>query len=176
MATGRVAPCHADLATLYPHSRRLQSALYEYHIVVVQICQQLLQQIHKSKFMQYMSALTMTSLEPFQNDLDKWGQAIGNEVLVLTTTTLEGVANTVTGEARNNAKLREVMFSDKKTNARWRQFRAKQKMLQACSTYDYRGTCRQQRKAGTTDFFKHDDVYLNWRNNAASATLSVSKS
>jgi hypothetical protein len=80
MTVGRSAPRYPMMALLYPQSKDLQSHLFEYFIVVVRLCHQLLKFTQKSTFWVFESTLSDSDMKTYQSELDLWATAIKEEV------------------------------------------------------------------------------------------------
>ncbi|KAH7261562.1 hypothetical protein BKA59DRAFT_488949 [Fusarium tricinctum] len=63
MNVGRSAPRYQAIALLYPRSKKLQSHLSEYFLVVVRICHDLLKLTQKSMFAQLVSFMTESDMK-----------------------------------------------------------------------------------------------------------------
>jgi hypothetical protein len=80
MDVGRSAPRYQEIALLYPRSRKLQSYLNEYFIVVVSLCRYLFKFGQKSTVQQFASTLSDAHLKTFQMNLDKWASSIKEQM------------------------------------------------------------------------------------------------
>jgi hypothetical protein len=82
MDIGRSAPRHEAIGLLYPQSKKLQSYLTEYFIVVVSLCHYLFKFGQKSTVQQLTSSLSDSHLETFQVDLGRWANLIKEQMHV----------------------------------------------------------------------------------------------
>ncbi|CAF9903086.1 MAG: hypothetical protein GOMPHAMPRED_000087 [Gomphillus americanus] len=76
MTLGRTAPRYQEMAVLYPRSQHLQNALYEYYIVVIDMCCEIIK-LSKSTIARYW---TTFSQESYTQRLDRYASNIMNEV------------------------------------------------------------------------------------------------
>jgi hypothetical protein len=72
MNAGRSAPRYQDMVLLYPRSKRLQHALCEYFIVILNICKHAAEFLQKSMLSQFSSAISDSSLASFEKELQQW--------------------------------------------------------------------------------------------------------
>src|SRR5215469_1776510 len=85
MDIGRSAPRYQTMALLYPQSKRLQTNLAEYFIVVVGFCHQIWKFAQKSAINRFVSALGDSDLRTYQSNLENWANAIKEEANLLMT-------------------------------------------------------------------------------------------
>lgn len=83
VTVGRSAPRYQAMALLYPRSKKLQSHLSEYFLVVVRICHDLLKSTQKSMFAQLASFITEPDMSIYQSDFDLCANAIKEEMNLL---------------------------------------------------------------------------------------------
>ncbi|KAF6829328.1 hypothetical protein CPLU01_07970 [Colletotrichum plurivorum] len=77
MEAGRQAPRYQALALIYPKSKNLQNYLFEYYVVVVELCQTIQKFAQQSTFGKMMSSINDSDLKGFQSDLQlcKWSDS-----------------------------------------------------------------------------------------------------
>ncbi|RKK82859.1 hypothetical protein BFJ68_g16400 [Fusarium oxysporum] len=160
MTVGRSAPRYQAMALLYPRSKKLQSHLSEYFLVVVRICHDLLKLTQKSMFAQLVSFTTESDMSSYQSDFDLWANAIKEEVNLL-------MAEQLQEQSRRLGLLHQYSESEshrKKLENRLR-------ILDSCSTYDYQTTWKEIRRCGNTSWFTLQREYQDWKVRSESCTL-----
>ena len=160
MNIGRSAPRYQNIALLYPQSKSLQSHLLEYFIVVVRLCHQLLKFTQKSALKKFASALGDSDLKSFQSELERWANAIKEEVAML----MAKEIHDVTG-------IKALLSRYSESALRRQKLEIKLRVLDACSRYKHRTTWNQIRKIGTTSLFHQNVEYQDWKRRADSCTL-----
>ncbi|KAJ5749070.1 uncharacterized protein N7511_010766 [Penicillium nucicola] len=164
MEVGRVAPRYERMALLYPRSMHLQSCMYEYFIVIVNLCHKLLKFTQKSSLGQIKASVVDGDLKTSQTNLELWATRMRDEVQLL-------MAEEIADEAAKNSKFREFSSAVSKSDSYKRQLKSHLRMLDFCSTYDHTMAWKQNRKAGTTCLFHESAEYRNWKNQSSSGTL-----
>lgn len=157
MDAGRAAPRYQEMALLYPQSRSLRSNMCEYFTVVVRLCHQLVMFTKQSIFQQLKAFLSDQEMTSFRDQLDHWAVSIKAEVWLLTNKSIE----------EQGMSLKAIMRSGKTRRAE----KAKFKVLNYCSTYDYQSTWKELRKAGNTSLLQGSAEYHSWKTARQSATL-----
>ncbi|KAL8367899.1 hypothetical protein RB599_003697, partial [Gaeumannomyces hyphopodioides] len=160
MAIGRSFPRYQTMALLYSQSKRLQSYLCEYFIVVVRLCHQHLKLIQRSTFGQLVSFASDSDLKTYQSSTDSWASLIKEEVNALMAKDL------VEQGSRTTALLQ---FSKSETHRK--KFKAYFRILDACSTYDYRKVWKETRKVGYTTLLDRAHEYQDWKGQPSFCTL-----
>ncbi|KAH7231838.1 uncharacterized protein BKA55DRAFT_524137 [Fusarium redolens] len=160
VAVGRSAPRYQAMALLYPRSKKLQSHLSEYFLVVVRICHDLLKLTRKSMFAQLVSFMTESDMSSNQAEFDLWANAIKEEVNLL-------MAQQLQEQSRRLISLHESESHRKKLENRLR-------ILDSCSTYDYQTTWKEIRRCGNTSWFTLQREYQDWKFRSESCTLLYS--
>jgi ankyrin repeat domain-containing protein 50 len=155
MDIGRSAPRHESIALLYPYSKRLQSNLAEYFVMVVGFCQQI---------WKFVSALSDSELKAYQSDLKTWANAIREEVNIL-------MAQKINEEGHKTSKITTLITKRFGFMSQQQNLRKKLQVLDLCSTYDYQTTWKQTRKIGNSSLFSQCIDYQNWRSQVGSSTL-----
>jgi len=151
------------MALLFPQSRKLQSDLFEYFIVITKLCHMVLKFTQKSTLGKLVASLNDSDLNYFQLQLDIWANSIKEEVSFLTT-------KNIRKENEDRPHSRALLKSTGFTTLRQR-FRDKQRVLDSCSKYDYETTWKQTRKRGSTTIFRQIPQYDLWKSNPNSSTL-----
>ncbi|KAL8400657.1 hypothetical protein RB594_000889 [Gaeumannomyces avenae] len=160
MTIGRSSPRHEMMALLYPQSKRLQSYLCEYFIVVVNLCHQHLKLTNKSALGQLLSFPSDSELKAYQSGTDLWASHIKDEVNTLMAKDL------VEQGSRTKALLQ---FSKSETHRK--KFKAYSRILDACSAYDYQKSWKEIKKAGYTTLLDRTQEYQDWKTQTSSCTL-----
>ncbi|KAK4672907.1 hypothetical protein QC763_107130 [Podospora pseudopauciseta] len=143
--SGRAAPRYQEMALLYPQSRSLRSNMCKYFTVVVRLCHQLVMFTKQSIFQQLKAFLSDQKMTSFRDQLDHWAVSIKAEVWLLTNKSVE----------EQGLSLKAIMRSGKTRRAE----KAKFKVLNYCSTYDYQSTWKELRKAGNTSLLQGSAEY-----------------
>lgn len=157
MDIGRASPRHEALALLYPRSKKLQSHLFEYFVVVVGLCRHIHQFGQKSTLGQLASALNDAKLQPFRSDLDYWAINIKEESALQ--------------EHQESSGFRALLKKTSETSSQQRNITAKLRVLDYCSTYNHQTSLKQTKKAGRTSFFEQRAEYQMWKDSSKSCTL-----
>ncbi|KAK1753251.1 hypothetical protein QBC47DRAFT_54387 [Echria macrotheca] len=152
MMAGKSAPRYEEMALLYPRSRNLQSQLFEYFLVVVRLCQQIIKMSKTSVIGQLLSFPSEADLKSYQSNLDQWAKMIKDEVSLLTGQAIK----------EQSVTLKSLLRLSQHQSDRRRQ-RARVRVLEACSTYDYQTTWRQIRKAGNSSLLASMKEYQSWK-------------
>ncbi|KAH7464155.1 hypothetical protein FOMA001_g17933 [Fusarium oxysporum f. sp. matthiolae] len=142
MTVGRSAPRYQAMALLYPRSKKLQSHLSEYFLVVVRICHDLLKLTRKSMFAQLVSFMTESDMSSYQSDFDLWANAIKEEVNLLMAQELQ--------EQSRHLEFNSKMSKMFKSESYHKKLAKCLRILDSCSTYDYQMTWKQFRRCGNT--------------------------
>ncbi|RYP73128.1 hypothetical protein DL771_003764 [Monosporascus sp. 5C6A] len=159
MIVGRSAPRYERMGLLYPRSKILQSHLSEYFIVVVRLCHQMLKLTKKSILKQLVS-INDSDMKTYESELDRWGNSIKEEVSLLMGQSIE----------EQSSRLKALWRSSESESCRQR-LKAYVRILDYCSTYDYRMTWKEIRKAGNASLFDEAPEYRDWKAGADSCTL-----
>ncbi|RDH21211.1 ankyrin [Aspergillus niger ATCC 13496] len=170
MAVGRSAPRYQLMGVVYPKSQRLRTSMLEYFITVVQLCHHVIKLSRKTAFGQWASTMT-TPLKGYQSDLELWAAAIKEEVNLL-------MVQQLSLEAEDNSWFRSQVTKRFESQSYARRLKARQRVLDACSTYYYEQDWKRIRKLGTTSILETSAVYANWKAQQSpqglqSRTLSV---
>ena len=157
MSVGLSAPRYDRLALLYPQSKRLRAYMSEYYIVVVRFCQKLVTLQEKPTYLQFIPFLDDFSLKSFQTELGTWAKSIKEEIETLKT-------------EEQTSQLRQLMRSSESESYR-RKLKTNLRVLNMCSSYDYRASWKKLRKMGTSTFFNKRPEYVEWAQQKSSCTL-----
>ncbi|XP_014559818.1 hypothetical protein COCVIDRAFT_35102 [Bipolaris victoriae FI3] len=157
MAIGRAAPRYQTMALLYPRSKKLQSHLAEYFILVVKLCHYLFRYGQKSSIRQFTSSLNDTLLKTLQTDLDKWANSSREEMNLI--------------EAQESSKFRAFTMDMFKSGALQRRQETKMRILDFCSKYDHETAWKQIRKLGYSSFHTQNSEYQEWKTSLLPRTL-----
>ncbi|EMD92327.1 hypothetical protein COCC4DRAFT_162321, partial [Bipolaris maydis ATCC 48331] len=157
MAIGRAAPRYQAMALLYPRSKKLQSHLAEYFILVVKLCHYLFKYEQKSSVRQFTSSLNDTLLKTLQTDLDKWANSIKEEVNL--------------NEAQENSRSRAFTMEIFKSSTLQRRHETKMRVLNFCSKFDHETAWKQIRKLGNSSFHTQSAEYQEWKTGSLPGTI-----
>jgi ankyrin repeat protein len=157
MRVGCSAPRYQTIALLYPRSRKLQSYLSEYFIVVVSLCRYLFKFGQKSAVQQFASSLSDTHLDTFRADLDRWAISIKEQMDV--------------SEAEESSGSRALTRDMFKSASYQQRHATNMLVLDFCSTYDHEIAWKQIRKAGNTSLHTEQAEYQQWKDSSRSGTL-----
>jgi ankyrin repeat protein len=157
MDIGRSAPRYQTIALLYPRSRKLQSYLSEYFVVVVGLCRYLFEFGLKTTIQQFTSSLSVAHLETFRTDLDRWARSIKEQMDV--------------SEAQESSGSRALTREMFKSASYQQRHATNMLVLDFCSTYDHEIAWKQIRKAGNTSLYTQQAEYQEWKDGSRSSTL-----
>ncbi|RKK86522.1 hypothetical protein BFJ68_g17134 [Fusarium oxysporum] len=160
MTVGRSAPRYQAMALLYPRSKKLQSHLAEYFLVVVRICHDLLKLTRKSMFAQLVSFITESDMSSYQSDFDLWANAIKEEVNLL-----------MAQQLQEQSRRLESIDKYSKSESHRKKLENRLRILDSCSTYDYQTTWKEIRRCGNTNWFTLQREYQDWKVRSESRTL-----
>ncbi|KAL8300793.1 hypothetical protein RB593_010240 [Gaeumannomyces tritici] len=160
MAIGRSAPRYQIMTLLYPQSKKLQSYLCEYFIVVVRLCHQHLKLIQKSTFGQLMSFLGESDLKTYQSDCDLWASSIKEEVNAL-----------MAKDLAEQGSRTKVLLKFSKSESHHKKSEAYLRILNSCSAYDYQKAWKATRKVGYATLLNRTHEYQHWKVQPSSCTL-----
>ncbi|KAH7183897.1 hypothetical protein BKA60DRAFT_670559 [Fusarium oxysporum] len=163
MTVGRSAPRYQAMALLYPRSKKLQSHLSEYFLVVVRICHDLLKLTQKSMFAQLVSFMTETDMRSYQSDFDLWANAIKEEMNLL-------MAQQLQEQSRHLA----FIYKTSEAEPYRKKLEDRHRILGSCSTYDSQTTWKEIRRCGNTSWFTQQREYQDWKGRSESCTLFYS--
>lgn len=162
---GRTCPRHKELVSLYPQSKRLQSATLEYLIVIIEVCQKLTQVSFLDRLKATLKvSLTDSNLKSVKDDLEKWAQEIDREASLLE-------KQSAREESRQNSHFRQLISLNSEQEARRRRLEERMKWLDTCSEYDYERHWTKLRKLGNANLYLQNTSYQQWKDNPGSSTL-----
>lgn len=164
MQVGNSTPRLEKIATLYHQSRDLQTEIYEYFIVVVHVCSDMVQLTKMSAMKRLGSSISDKSLAEYKKELQFRGQAIRDEVRLQ-------MASKGQQEAEANARSRDTLGKLVQFSSDEQKFRTKQRILDFCSQIEYMTAWKQSRRAGTTTLFRDCECYKAWKSNKFCSTL-----
>ncbi|KAH7007108.1 ankyrin repeat-containing domain protein [Ilyonectria destructans] len=163
MAAGRSAPRYQQMALLYPRSKKLQSSLNEYFLVVVRVCHDMLKLKKKSIFSKLTSFMTESDVSSYQSDFDLWATAIKEEVDLL-----------MAQEIQEQSRHLKTLSKYTKSELHREKLEDRLRILDSCSTYDYQTTWKELRRRGNTSWFTLQPEYQDWKVRSESSTLLYS--
>lgn len=163
MAVGRSAPRYQQMALLYPRSKKLQSSLNEYFLVVVRVCHDMLKLKKKSIFSKLTSFMTESDISSYQSDFGLWATAIKEEVDLL-----------MAQEIQEQSRHIKTLSKHTKSELHREKLEDRLRILDSCSTYDYQTTWKELRRRGNTSWFTLQPEYQDWKIRSESATLLYS--
>ena len=164
MESSKSMPRVKELHKLFPRSKLLQDKFFEYYAVVVQLCRELFKISQRSTVAQLWTTFTE---ETYTEQLRKLSKAIHTEVYLETT-------KLVKKESKNQTNFRLYSREHMELQRRQHQQDMKQRILDACSQFDYRTIWKQTRKLGTTLLFEKAETYHEWVRSPISCTLVYS--
>lgn len=171
MSIGRTSPRYQDFGLLYPESKRLQSALCDYFVVIVHLCKQAVLFLKKP----FWSQLSFSILKPFESefrslqlDLENLANAIREKVFLASNQAQQK-------ETKEMSRFRGF-FSDTSTRdiakaRKWKRKEAELRFLNAFSIYNHEKSWKQARKQGNTNWICHDEGYKQWKLDNVSSSL-----
>ncbi|KAI3573711.1 hypothetical protein IWW34DRAFT_138598 [Fusarium oxysporum f. sp. albedinis] len=163
MTVGRSAPRYQAMALLYPRSKKLQSHLSEYFLIVVRICHDLLKLTRKSMFAQLVSFMTESDMSSYQSDFDLWANAIKEEVNLL-----------MAQQLQEQSRRLELLHRYSESESHRKKLENRLRILDSCSTYDYQTTWKEIRRCGNTSWFTLQREYQDWKVRTEPCTLLYS--
>ncbi|MCJ1465075.1 hypothetical protein MMC07_003691 [Pseudocyphellaria aurata] len=174
MRIGVTCPRYQDFGILYSESKRLQSALCEYFVVIVRLCKQAVLFLKKPFWSQLSSSILKpfeTEFGSFQQDLETLASSIREEVSLASNQAQQD-------EAKEMSRFRAFAMNFSNKSARdigeartWKKRKAELNFLNACSVYNHEKTWKQARKQGNTNWICHDEGYKRWIQEKTSSTL-----
>ena len=167
MNIGRSCPRNQEYKSLYPLSQRLQEALCEYFIVIVDLCKHTVQFLNKS----FLSQLSVSVRKPFESDFGHFQQELDRLANLIREEASLASKQAQQQEAKENSKHRALAARSSKQHVEWRRQKIMLEFLDACSTYDHRTAWKQARKKGHTSWLYHENVYQNWKQETSSGTF-----
>ena len=157
MDVGRSVPRYEEIILLYPGSKKLQSHLTEYYIVVVDLCRYLYKFVQKTTVQWFASSLNMSYLDSVQTDLERWANSIKDQMTV--------------NEAQESSGFRALTRGMLQSTAQQQLHATNLRVLNFCSTYDHEIGWKQLRKIGNASFFEKQPEYREWRDGLHTSTL-----
>ncbi|KAF6825989.1 hypothetical protein CMUS01_09621 [Colletotrichum musicola] len=167
MEAGRQAPRYQALALIYPKSKNLQSYLFEYYVVVVELCQTIHKYAQQSTFGQMKSSIKDSDLKGYQSDLQLWSSSIKEEANLL-------LSQHVADEAQQNSKTRNIISKWSDSAAHRQAVADRIRWLEAYSTYDFQTTWKQTRKIGSVSFLSSWTQYRQWKSSETGSAMLLS--
>ncbi|RKK66728.1 hypothetical protein BFJ69_g15148 [Fusarium oxysporum] len=163
MTVGRSAPRYQAMALLYPRSKKLQSHLSEYFLVVFRVCHDLLKLTRKSMFAQLVSFMTESDMSSYQSDFDLWANAIKEEINLL-----------MAQQLQEQSRRLKSLYKYSESESHRKKLENRLRILDSCSTYDYQRTWKEIRRCGNTSWFTLQREYQDWKARSESCTLLYS--
>ncbi|PHH60508.1 hypothetical protein CDD81_1598 [Ophiocordyceps australis] len=157
MRIGHTAPCFEELGLLYNRSKALQNHIAEYFIIVVQVCHKLYKSSRMSTLRQMASSLCDSDLSSYERQLNDWAQTIKTNISLLA--------------SQDQVSSRNLLSGLSKSQSESRRRKAKSRVLNSCSKYDFQTSWTKIRKSGTTSLFTQAPEYTQWQAHAGSCTL-----
>ncbi|KAH7153533.1 hypothetical protein EDB81DRAFT_791537 [Dactylonectria macrodidyma] len=163
MAVGRSAPRYQQMALLYPRSKKLRSALYEYFLVVVRVCHDMLKLKKKSMLAKLACFMTESDISSYHSDFDLWATTIKEEVNLL-----------MAQELQEQSRHLKTLSKYNKSELYREKHEDRLRILDSCSTFDYQTTWKELRRRGNTCWFTLQSEYKDWKVSGESSTLLYS--
>ena len=164
MVAAYSVPRHQSIAVLYPRSKRLQSYLSEYYVVVVRLCHKLLKFTQRSTVGQLGVALGSLDTNMYQAELEQWADAIKEEMSIL-------MAEGIEGEAQENWRFRALITKVSASTSELQRLEMNRLVLASLSMHDFEKIWKQTRKTGNTSLFNRSTTYQDWKGRGDSSTL-----
>jgi hypothetical protein len=167
MEIGRTLPAHRELAELYPQSKRIQAALIEYIIIIMQVCQKTFQDSFLARLKTVtFAALTDPSLGDIKAQLEEWKDVIDLETNVLMGLSLRKLEK----EAQKSSLKDIIKRAAQYQRPKWC-LEDRRRWLEACSKYPFEIAWKSLRKQGNANFFRSEQSYLEFKTQTESHTL-----
>ena len=167
MIAGRKCPLNADFGAIYSESKRLQVALCEYNILVVELCTEVVRFLKKPPIEQ--SALVMIKLyndsifAESQKKLEDQMQVIRDEVLCASSLLQRDSAIQISLGSKMLSKVSDEHAQQLIYRQDIHRRKARLRFLDSFSTYNYQLAFRQARTRGTVTWFLSNNAYNVWR-------------
>ena len=173
MAVGRTCPRHQELQILFPKSSDLQKAICLYFTVVVRLCKQTVLFI-KKPFLSQLSYSIAKNFEAefgaFKQELATLAAAVHDEVSLASKQiqVFEAQAQALERKEASTARQLATYFHSNLNleiaeAKAWRRSLLVSRLLDACSTFDYRKAWKQARKLGSSEWIYKMNEYMSWR-------------
>lgn len=164
MNVGRSAPRLEKIGVLYSRSRDLQSFIYEYFIVVVHLCHDILRFTKRSTLKKFGAALSDSHLAKYTSEIDSWSQTIQEEVHYL-------MARRTEEEAEATSRFRNASNLFFRSASAQQKLQQRERILDFCCQFDYMAPWKRARKAGNTNLFRNCPHYRSWKDHPNPSTL-----
>ena len=149
MEVGSSAPRYHEMVALHPKSRLLPTLGLEYFILIVQLCREAVTICNNSVVRQLQTFFKSGTIENYRHSLLKSSNSIQEQL------TLE--------EARENSKMREFLNNFSSVEKHQAKLKARIKLLNACSSFNYQKPWKQARKCGVSTWMERNSEYKEWR-------------
>lgn len=156
---------------MYLKSTRLQDALCEYFVIIVNLCKEIVLFVNQS----FHSQLSFSILKPFESEfgtsqrsLETIARAVREEVSLVSK---QAQDYELKESSRFRALVSDTALSELQEARKWRKQKAKSKFLDACSIYNHRTSWKQAPKQGNVRWIFNNDQYKRWKHNLHSSTL-----
>ena len=174
MEMGQTCPRYTEFRALYPASAGLQQALSEYFAVVVKICQKAFLATKRSTIAQIPKSVLRpfkAEFGPFQKDLIRVEGLVRTEVSLASKKAQNEEATLQASYRAGSIKFRSKTSSE--LDAAWqaRKMRARERQLDALSTYIYETSYKQARKKGTSTWILAQKEVNDWISDPSSSVL-----
>ena len=184
MNIGLTAPRFEKYALLYSTPTSLRKELCHYYSVVVNLCTRIVLFVKKPFIKQIASALRKPfedEFGTFQKDLTRLGTEVKEEIS-LASKQLQSRDSIEAAQERKKSSVfraagaifqRNAMYELEQAR-KWRQDRAKARLLDSCSRYNVDTTLNQARKKGASTWIFQNEEYRQWTSSTSSSTLLCS--
>ena len=172
MRIGRTCPCHKDLSVLFPKSRDLQKAVCLYFVVVVCLCKDIVSFSKRSFFSQLSYTIVgpfESKFGPYQRELEILADLVRDEVSVASKQIQVYEAKVQALERQEASSFRQLgmLFRDNVSQdlveaKAFRRSLLTSRLLDACTTFDYRRAWKHARKLGSSHWILHTEEYKTW--------------
>ncbi|KAK6821068.1 hypothetical protein PG987_015468 [Apiospora arundinis] len=153
------APLIQDMASLFPHSKPLQDRVAHYFTTVVRVCQKSIKLCQPSIIGQMRLFIQDGDVSRYESELALQATAIKEQLQLEHTRTTSSVYNAI-------RSLSEAYKSGKDTENHHR-------LLDLCSTYNYKPAWKRLRKLGTTESMLVKGRYKHWLSGEQPKSLIV---
>lgn len=159
MKIGQSAPRLQEIATLFPHSRALRGLVAQYFISVVGLCQKMVVLCQQSLFGQMKSFLHDGDTSKYETELVRHADAVQAQLQV--------------EQAKATSRIQSTVNRWSSSETHRRNLENHLRILDLCSTYNYKSTWKRIRKLGNAVWTFAEAEYGAWLGESESATLLV---
>lgn len=159
MKIGQSAPRLQEIASLFPHSKALRGLVAQYFISVVGLCQKMVALCQQSLFGQMKSFLHDGDTSKYETELVRHADAVQAQLQV--------------EQAKATSRIQSTVNRLSSSETHRRNLENHLRVLDLCSTYNYKSTWKRIRKLGNAVWTFAEAEYGAWLGESESATLLV---